>query len=494
MEIPQAIKQVIADIENGGFEAYLVGGCVRDFLLDKKPADWDIATNASPQDIEKVIQPTGRETFYENDFWTVGVVCPELAGENDSNNIVEITTYRAETTYSDKRHPDKVTSAKNLEEDLSRRDFTINAMALKLDKTDDKLSIVDLYRGKEDLRDKIIRAVGNPEDRFNEDALRMLRAVRFSTSLGFIIEPETKTAIKTNRQSLKLISQERIRDELVKIISSSRADQGIESLRELGLLEFIIPELEEGYGVGQNKHHIFDCYQHNLLSLKYAAEKDFNFNVRMATLLHDIGKPRTKAGDGPDSTFHNHETVGARMAKVILERLKFSKKDIQKIVTLVRYHLFYYNVGEVTESSVRRLVRNVGPENIDELLEVRMADRIGSGVPKAEPYKLRHLRYLIDRVAQDPLSAKMLAVNGNDVITVLNIQPGPRVGFILEILLGEVLSDPKNNDKELLLVKVKKLNELTDNELREMVKKAKNERESLEMKRDEMTKNRYWVT
>jgi len=494
MNIPKVIKQVIVDIENDGFEAYLVGGCVRDFLLGKKPTDWDIATNASPQDIEKIIQATGRETFYENDFWTVGVVCPELNGEYTSDNIVEITTYRAETTYSDKRHPDKVTPAKNLEEDLSRRDFTINAMAIKLGKAEDNFLIIDLYRGKEDLNNKIIRAVGNPEDRFSEDALRMLRAVRFSASLGFIIEPETKMAIKTNCQSLKLISQERIRDELVKIISGDRAEKGIESLRELRLLEYIIPELEEGYGIGQNKHHIFDCYQHNLLSLKYAAEKNFNFHVRMAALLHDIGKPRTKTGDGPDSTFHNHETVGARMAKIILERLKFSKKDIQKIVTLVRYHLFYYNVGEVTESSVRRLVRNVGPENIDELLEVRMADRIGSGVPKAEPYKLRHLRYLIDKVAQDPLSAKMLAVNGNDIITVLNIQPGPRIGFILEILLGEVLSDPKNNDKELLLVKVRKLNELTDDELKEMVKKAKNERESLEMKRDEMTKSRYWVT
>jgi len=492
MEIPQIIIKIIADIENGGFEAYLVGGCVRDFLLGKEPADWDIATNANPKEIEKIIQITGRETFYENDFWTVGVVCPEL-DTNTSDRIVEITTYRAETTYSDKRHPDKIMPAKIIEEDLARRDFTVNAMALKISKAK-KMTIIDPFCGKKDLKSKIIRAVNNPEDRLNEDALRMLRAVRFSTCLGFKIESKTEEAIRSHSRSLKLISQERIRDELIKIINSNRADQGIEALRIFGLLKYIIPELEEGYEVGQNKHHIYDCYQHNLLSLKYAAEKGFNFNVRMAALLHDIAKPRTKAGNGPDATFYNHETVGARMAKVILERLKFPKKDIQKIVTLVCYHLFYYNVGEVTESSVRRLVRNVGPENIDELLEVRMADRIGSGVPKAEPYKLRHLRYLIDKAAQDPLSVKMLAVNGNDIITTLNIQPGPRVGFILEILLGEVLSDPKKNDKELLSAEVQKLDRLADDVLREMVKKAKNERESLEMKRDEMTKSRYWVT
>jgi hypothetical protein len=214
----------------------------------------------------------------------------------------------------------------------------------------------------------------------------------------------------------------------------------------------------------------------------------------LAALLHDIGKPRTKRGEGPDATFYGHEIVGAKMTAQILNRLRFPKKDIEKITKLVRYHLFYYNPGEVGESSVRRLIRQVGPENMEELLEVRMADRIGSGVPKAEPYKLRHLRYVIEKVSQDPISVKMLKVNGNDVMEILKISPGPKVGQILDVLLGYVLENPKKNEREFLKKKIKELGRLPDEELKDLAQKARKEREKLEMKRDEMTKKKYWVT
>jgi putative nucleotidyltransferase with HDIG domain len=268
----------------------------------------------------------------------------------------------------------------------------------------------------------------------------------------------------------------------------------VEMLRTAGLLAYIIPELEEGYQVGQNKHHIYDCYQHSLLSLEYAAKKDFNQYVRVASLLHDVGKPRSKRGNGLNSTFYGHEIIGARMTKEILERLKFPNKDIEKIVKLVRHHLFYYNAGEVTDSSVRRLVREAGPENMEELLQVRMADRIGSGVPKAEPYKLRHLKYVIDKVAQDPISAKMLKVTGNDVMKAVEEKPGPKIGMILDILLGYVLEDPQKNKKELLLKEIAKLGTLSEKKLKEAAVQAKAEREKITVKQDEMTKKKYWVS
>jgi len=255
---------------------------------------------------------------------------------------------------------------------------------------DEKLKIIDPFSGKKDLKDKIIRAVGNPEERFSEDALRMMRAVRFATTLDFKIEEKTTRAIKKNSFWLQAISKERIRDEFLKIIMTERAADGIELLRLLSLLKYIVPELEQGFGVSQNKHHIYGCYQHAILSLKYVAKRNFNKYVRLAALFHDIGKPRVKRGEGSDATFYGHEILGAKMTTQILNRLKFPKKEIEKIAKLVRYHLFYYNPGEVFDSSVRRLVRKVGPENMEELLQVRMADRIGSGCPKAEPYKLRH--------------------------------------------------------------------------------------------------------
>jgi len=484
MEIPKEVKLIIKKLRQADFEAYIVGGCVRDFLREKEPEDWDVTTSAQPKEIQKIFP----KSFYENKFLTVTV----QTGSRDSKlKELEITTFRSEAKYTDKRHPDQIKFAKTLKEDLARRDFTVNTLAMDING-----KIIDPFNGQKDLENKIIRAVGKPEERFSEDALRMMRAVRFATTLGpgWNIEINTTKAIKKNAFWLQAISKERIRDELIKIITSERAAEGIELLRKLGSLKYIIPELEEGYGVSQNKHHIYECYEHYLRSLDYAAKKNFNKYVRLAALFHDIGKPKTKRGEGADATFYNHEVVSAKMTVRILSRLKFSKKEIEKIARLVRYHLFYYNVDEVGDSSVRRLVRQVGPENMEELLQLRMCDRIGSGVPKAEPYKLRHLRYIIEKVAQDPISVKTLKVSGSDVMKILGIEPGPQVGQILDILLGYVLEDPKKNKKEFLEKEIKKLGKPPGSKLLELAQKAKKEREKLEIKRDEMTKKKYWVT
>ena len=476
MDIPKEVKSIINKLKKDGFDAYLVGGCVRDLLLGVEPKDWDIATLANPKQIQKIFP----KSFCDNEFGTVNV------------EGVEITPFRTEEKYTDKRHPDSVKWVKTIEEDLSRRDFTINAIAIRIQNSE--FRILDLFNGREDIKNKIVKAVGDANKRFSEDALRMMRAVRFSVQLGFAINSKTQQAIKENKGLLKAISKERIRDEFLKIIISSNASQGIEILRELGLLFYIIPELEENFGVLQNKHHIYDCYKHAVLSLDYAAKKDFNIYVRLAALLHDIAKPKTKRGQGENATFYNHEVVGAKMAAQILERLRFSKKDIEKIVKLIRYHLFYYNVGEVSEASVRRLLRKVGQENIEELLQLRQADRIGSGCPKAEPYKLRHLRYIIEKVSHDPISVKMLKVSGNDIMDILKEKPGPKIGWILSILLGEVLADPTKNKKDLLKKEIKELGNLPEYDLKEKALQSEKEKDKIETKKDKMTKDKYWVT
>lgn len=484
-KLPKEVSEVISKLGKAGFEAYVVGGCVRDLFLRKEPDDWDVATNATPEEVQKLFA----DSFYKNKFFTVTVL---TGSRKEALKEVEVTTFRAEFEYADRRRPGKVEYAKSLEEDLSRRDFTVNAIALR--QKGKELEVVDPFGGQKDLKTKIIRAVGDADERFQEDALRMMRAVRFVASLGFKIEEKTRKAAKANASLLQEISAERIRDELSKLLMSPGAKEGIETLRELSLLRFILPELEEGYGVGQNKHHVYTVWEHNLLALQYAVKNDWSLEVRLASLLHDVGKPRVKKGEGKDSTFYGHEVVGSRMAQKILERLKFSKKQVEKMVKLVRFHLFYYNVDEVTESSIRRLVRNIGQENVEDLLRVRMADRIGSGVPKAEPYKLRHLRYVIEKAQKDPISAKMLKLNGSDIMKLGKLSPGPRVGYILDVLLQEVLEDPKKNDRKRLEEKTKELLSLPEAKLLQLSLKAKSEREKVEMKRDEMTKQRYWVS
>lgn len=490
MIVPKEVINITSKLKEKGFEAFVVGGCVRDLLGNgpsvREPEDWDIATSAKPEEIQSIFP----DSFYENHFFTVTV---RQESDNPKLREIEITTFRAEGRYTNSRHPEEISFAKTIEEDLSRRDFTVNAIALDV-AGPREFKIIDPFGGQKDLTKKTIKAVGVANERFAEDALRMMRAARLSTVLNFTIEKATIQAIKDNATSLKNISQERIRDELVKIIMSEKAMEGVELLRELELLPYIMPELQEGYGVGQNKHHIYTVWEHNLRALDFSVKKNFDMQVRLASLLHDVGKPRTKNGDGPDSTFYNHEIVGAKMTAKILDRLKFSSKDNEKITKLVRHHLFYYNVDEVGESSVRRLVRQVGFENMDDLLCVRMADRIGSGVPKAEPYKLRHLRYIIEKVSKDPITASMLKISGNDVMEILKIKPGPKIGQVLDILLGIALEDPAKNTETFLKLELKKLAKLKDEEVENLAKKARSEREELETKQDAMTKKKYWVT
>ncbi|MEK7198070.1 MAG: HD domain-containing protein [Patescibacteria group bacterium] len=505
LNIPKEVSETIKALNDAGFEAYAVGGCVRDFIISnappkmgeprlwREPYDWDITTDAKPEEIQKIFS----NSVYENDFGTVAI---NTKSEDQKLKVIEITTYRVEEKYTDKRRPDVVKFTKKLEDDLSRRDFTVNAMALKIGTSDVRrtsdvqdFQIIDPFGGEEDIKNKIVRAVGNPSDRFNEDSLRLMRAVRFAAQLNFTIESKTAKALKENSGDIVAISKERIRDEIIKILKTENAIAGMEMLNEFGLLKHTMPEIEEGIGVGQNKHHIYTVWEHNLRALDWAAKNNYKVEVRMASLLHDVGKPRAKLGDGPDSTFYNHEVIGAKMATQMLERLKFPKKFIDKVVILVRYHLFYYNVEEVSESSVRRLVKNVGPENMDDLLEVRMADRKGSGVPKAEPYKLRHLRAIIEKVSRDPITVKMLKINGDDFIEYLKMEPGPKMGYILNILLDEVLDEPKNNIKEYLLKRAKELSNVPNAELLKMYKTAQAKTQEVAEEEFKSIKKKYYV-
>jgi len=462
--LPASVSEVLKNLRAHGHEAYAVGGCVRDALLSRATRDWDIATNANPEEIQKVFP----KSVYENKFGTVTV----LGGGME----IQVTTYRVDEAYSDKRHPNDVRFTADIKEDLARRDFTINAMALS-----EMGEIIDPFSGQKDIKEKIICAVGDADARFSEDALRLMRAVRFAAELDFRIEEKTFTAIKKSASSIAFVSGERIRDELMKIFESDGAVNGIELLRETGLLNIILPELAEGIGVGQNLHHIYTVYEHNLRSFKYAVEQKWNLDVRIASLFHDVGKPRVKKGEGKTSTFYNHDMVGSKMVKQITKRLKFPAAQIDRIALLVRWHLFYYNVDEVTASSVRRLVKNVGLENMDDLINLRIADRIGSGVPKAEPYKLRHFRYMVESVSKDPISVKMMKVNGNDVMKILSIPPGPKIGVILNAILSEVLDDPSKNTQEYLHTRVKELNAMSLSELASIIKAGEEKIKLIEM-------------
>jgi len=499
-KIPKQVIEVLQKIEEQNFEAYIVGGCVRDLIMDKIPNDWDVTTNATPEKIQEIFP----DNFYENNFGTVGVKVEKFTEGEGEHDVVEVTTYRIESKYSDKRRPDEVKFAKTLGEDLSRRDFAMNALALKISNFKFQISnqvqnqktkiknfdyeIVDLYSGQKDIEQKIIRTVGNAEERFDEDALRMMRAIRFHSQLGFAIEEKTLEAIKKFAGHMQHISQERIKDELVKIILSDNPAEGIEMLHETGLLQFVIPELESGVGIAQNRHHIHTIYKHCVLALQFCPSK--KLEVRLASLLHDIAKPQTKRGEGEFATFYNHDHVGARVAKKILQRLRFSNEVIEKVSMLVDNHMFYYNPEEVGESSVRRLIQKVGLENMKDLIDVRIADRLGSGTPKAKPYKLRHLEYMIDKLSQDAVSVKMLKINGRDLMQDLLMTPGPKIGAILDVLLSEVIEDATKNEKEFLLTRAKELDKEDLQKLREMAK------EKIEEKKEEDDKeirDKYWV-
>lgn len=484
MIIPEFVRNIEKLLINKGFEAYIVGGSVRDLLMGKIPNDWDMTTDALPEEVLALF-PDGK---YENKFGTV--ILP-LKNENGvTEQVIEITTYRSETGYSDNRHPDDVVFEKDLEKDLERRDFTVNAMALGSSDGKKELhskkyfteegilpegyNLIDIFGGQKDVSQGIIRAVGEPSERFREDALRMLRAVRFSCQLNFTIEPKTERAITRLAGSIRFVAKERIRDEFIKIMKSDRPYDGIMALRKLKLLQYIVPELLLGEGMEQNHHHIYSVWQHSVLSLKHCPSKDWR--VRLAALMHDIGKPKTRVIKDGATTFYNHEYAGEKMARKILSRLKFSNEDLDKICLLVRNHMFYYDAEEVTAASVRRLIKKVGKENLKDLIDMRIADRLGSGTPKAKPYKLRHLEYMFEKVQNDPVSVKMLKISGNELMPLLNLEPSPKIGAILDCLLSEVIEDPELNNLQFLSERAKELTLLNLEELRKKAKEVIEER------------------
>ncbi len=478
MTIPKEVNLILEKLIKNGYEAYAVGGCVRDLILGEKPKDWDITTNANPKQIQKLFP----RNFYENMFGTVSVITDS---KDDTLKVVEITPFRLEGKYSDKRHPDEITFAQKLEDDLARRDFTVNALAL-----DERKRVIDFFDGQKDLKKKIIRAVGDANKRFDEDALRMLRAVRFACTLNFEIEEKTFKAIQKSAELIQMISNERIKDELIKIFQTKRAANGIDLLRQTNLLKFILPELDKGVGVSQNKHHVYDIYEHSLRALDEAAKKDFSLEIKVAALFHDIGKPETKQGNGPDSTFYNHDYVGAKFTDRILRRLKFSNKFIDQVVLLVKNHMFVSDPEKLTDAGARRLLKRVGKENIVDLINLRVADRLGMGRPKEKPYRLRTIEYMIEKVSKDPISAKMLKINGTDIMKLLKIEPSPKVGAILDVLLAEVIEEPKNNNKKYLERRVVELNEENLEVLRKL---AKGKIEEKKEEEDLKIREKYWI-
>jgi tRNA nucleotidyltransferase (CCA-adding enzyme) len=498
LNIPQYVSDVLQTLTKAGFQAYLVGGCVRDLVLSEiknrkyTPKDWDVTTNATP---EQII-PLFTKTVYENNFGTVAVVFEEHTEAGDSeqkNYIVEVTPFRLETTYTDNRHPDSIAFGKTLDEDLKRRDFTINALAL-----DAQGNITDLFGGIEDLKKGIVRTVGEPSERFGEDALRLLRAIRFATVLDFAISHETMTSILENADRIKNISFERIRDEFVKIIMSQHPMTGIGMLSKLKLLQHIIPELEEGIGCEQKGEHIYDVFDHMLHALGHAGEKKQPLDIRLSALFHDIGKPRTRRWDGSKAggkgkyTFYGHEVIGARMVKKIMERMKFPKDISEKVEKLVRYHMFFSDTETITLSAVRRVIVNVGKETIWDLMEVRECDRVGMKKKEA-PYRLRKYHAMIEECLRDPISVSQLKVDGTILMNELGIKPGPKMGFILNALLEEVLDDPEKNIREYLDKRIMELNVLPEDELKALGQKAKEKKEELEEKEIEVLRKKHGV-
>ncbi len=482
-KIPFFVKDLLNTLLsfNDTSEAYIVGGSVRDILLNKQPIDWDITTNLKPEEIQRLFP----ESFYENNFGTVGV---KVEAEDKKKTVVEVTSFRKESVYSDKRHPDSVVFTSSLEEDLSRRDFTINALAMDING-----KITDLFNGIKDIESKIIRCVGDPSNRFSEDALRMLRAVRFVALFDFSIEENTKKAIKKNSSLIGFIAKERIGSEMQKMFYGNFSYKGIEIMKDTGLLQSILPEVFSGVDVLQNKHHKYDVYKHNLYSLQWADENQYNFNIKVAALLHDVGKPQTKQGEGINSTFYSHEIVGASMAYKICHRLMWDNSLCKKISLLVRYHMFYYEIDEVTERSVRRIISKIGSDNIQDLVKLRICDRMGSGVAKPEPYRLRHFQFMIEKVQKDPIAVNMLKIDGNDIMKELSISPSPRIGHILHALLEDVLDYPNNNNKEYLFLKAQKLNKLSEKELVAIKNRSFNKKKTENTKKIDNIKKKYFL-
>jgi len=440
MKIPNYVSSIAKILNINGYEAWLVGGSVRDLIIQKPAFDYDIATDAPPETVMSIFKraiPTGIK------HGTITVLT--------NNHKVEITTFREDGKYSDGRRPDKITYAKSIYEDISRRDFTINGIAYNLITKE----LVDPYNGQIDIKKRIIRTIGDPIARFTEDGLRPYRACRFSSQLSFSIDKNTLNAIPECLETASKVSPERIRDEFLKILQSEKPSIGIELLRISGLLNLFIPELITGYGINQNKYHRYDIYYHNLYSAD-AGPKD-KYIIRIAALFHDIGKYYAKKeieeGQGKSkSVFYNHEIIGAGITKKIMRRLKFSNNEIKTVAHLIRNHMFHYT-NQWTDGAVRRFLRKVGKDNLDLLFELRRADRIGNGLKRGESASVRNLKKRIDKIIeeQNAIKVKDLTINGYDIMNEFQLKPGPIIGKILNSLLEEILDDPSKNTKEMLL-------------------------------------------
>ncbi|GIW62382.1 MAG: HDIG domain-containing protein [Patescibacteria group bacterium] len=439
IKLPEYVLKFMQKFWDLGYEIYVVGGAVRDALLGKTVDNYDFTTNALPEQILKLFP----DASYQNNYGTV-LISHTLS--SDKRILFEVTTFRKESKYADFRHPEEVVWADTLKEDLERRDFTINAMAF------DGKTIIDLFGGRQDLKNKIIRAVGDPDKRFSEDALRLIRAVRFASQLGFMIEPKTAESIKKNAKLIKNISWERIRDEFLKILSSDYPYEGVMFLHNLNLLVQILPEVEQSFSVEQKspmRHHIYDVGTHLLLSLKYCRKKDPI--LRFAVLLHDIGKLKTYHKDEKTGliTFYNHEVVGYIMAKKIAKRFRLSKEQTKKLTTLVRFHQFTVSERQ-SDKAIRRFIRNVGKEYLEDMFELRRADRLGSSA-KETSWRLELFKQRVNQMLQEPFTVSDLKIDGYDVMKILGISPGPKVGKVLQSVFEKVETKELPNDREKLL-------------------------------------------
>lgn len=519
INLPRAVLYILHRLQQADFEAFLVGGAVRDLMLGQTEiaaVDYDFTTNATPATIQRLFP----ESFYENKFGTVSITPSNLqtmmeenyqllgevkanpnkpslqtqslvdlqrakkihhslrqaastaaqpslieSGEEQAESPLEITTYRSDGLYLDHRRPSEVSFGQSISDDLQRRDFTINAMAIRVKQqflkqvfakqqlaanfllTENDYQLIDEHQGQTDLRKRLLRTVGQASARFAEDALRMLRAVRLAVQLDMDIDTETYFAIKEHHDKLKFVSFERIRDELLKILGSAKPARGIELLDQLKLLDKIIPELAAGKAMQQRGHHISDVWTHSLDALRYCPSPDPI--VRLATLLHDIGKPLTYQEQHGEITFYNHDVLGARIASKIAQRLRLPKKDTQRIFILVRYHMFHYQ-PEHTDASIRRFMKRVGLENIDDILDLREGDRLGSGAKKTS-WRLEEMKQRIIEQLNQPMGLDDLIINGHDLMQELKLKPGPVLGQILDKLLEKVLENPELNERESLL-------------------------------------------
>lgn len=469
--VPAEVRAVSGALRGAGYQAYLVGGCVRDLIVGLEPKDWDVTTNATPEQIQAVFP----DSFYENDYGTVGV----KTGSTDARlAIVEVTPYRTESEYSDKRRPDKVEFGTSLLADLARRDFTINAIALD----EDKGQIVDPYDGQKDIKDKLVRAVGDANQRLNEDALRMLRAVRLVAELGFGIDGATAAAISENSKHLSHVSRERVRDELTRILNSAKPMDALVLAQKLGILEYISADLIRGVGIEQNQAHSYDVFEHLMRTMQHAADKNWDFDIRLAGLFHDVSKPETRrwSEEKKEWTFHGHEVVGSRVTKKALEDLRFSRETIDKVVKLVRWHMFFSDPDQITLSAVRRMIANVGEENIWDLLNLRICDRVGTGRPKEQPFRFRKYKAMVEQALRDPISVKMLKTDGEHIMEKFHVNPGPKLGWTLNALLEEILDDSERNTAEYLDERTAELLEMPEDELRKLGEAGKQRREAAE--------------